>query len=130
MKISKNQLLKEIKEHCGNLSEIAKKYGLTYAAVHKRVNSDPAMSEALQEVREALVDTAQTQLRKAVEEGASWAVRFTLETWGRPRGFSKQIEVIEPTNEAQVVVYLPDNGRKRPMNGHAELAKRIAVVGE
>ncbi|MBU6238884.1 MAG: hypothetical protein KGQ51_13760 [Planctomycetes bacterium] len=114
MKISRPQLLREIRERDGNLSEIARAYGLTYNAVHKRVQGDPELSAAMLESREALVDQAQAKLGEAVRSGSAWAVKFVLETWGKSRGFTKQLEVVEqPTAKPQVVLYLPDNGRRR-----------------
>lgn len=111
MKISRTQLLREIRERDGNLSEIARAYGLTYNAVHKRVRADPVLSAAMQE---PLVDQAQAKLGEAVRAGSAWAVKFVLEIWGKGRGFTKQLEVVEqPTAKPQVVLYLPDNGRRR-----------------
>ncbi len=111
MKISKKRLLAEIHAKGGNLSEIATAHGMTYAGVLKRVKGDPQLTEALQETRESVVDLAQSQLIAAVRDGAAWAVKFTLETWGKSRGFSKQLEVVEPEQQGQVVIYIPDNGR-------------------
>lgn len=125
MKITKTVLMKEFREWDGNLSEIARRHGMTYNAVHKRVKEDPVLSATLQEVRESLVDEAQVQLGRAVREGTAWAVTFTLETCGKSRGFSKQIEVIEPPDRAKVIVPLPDNGRMRPADPSKVLANAI-----
>jgi hypothetical protein len=116
MKISRNKLLKEIRERDGNLSEIARAYGLTYNAVHKRVKGDPDLTAAMQESRDSLVDHAQAKLREAVREGSAWAVKFVLETWGKSRGFTKQLEVVEQAQTGPLVILkLPDNGRRRPV---------------
>lgn len=112
MKISKKRLLDEITAKDGNLSEIATAHKMTYAGVLKRVKEDPELAAALEETRENLVDLAQSQLVAAVREGAAWAVKFTLETWGKSRGFTKRQEEIAPEPEARVVLYLPDNGRR------------------
>lgn len=125
MKITKTVLMKEFREWDGNLSEIARRHGMTYNAVHKRVKEDPVLSATLQEVRESLVDEAEVPLGRAVREGAAWAVKFTLETWGKSRGFSKQIEVIEPPDRAKVIVSIPDNGRTRPADPSKVLANAI-----
>jgi hypothetical protein len=90
MKISKTVLIKEIRERDGNLSEIARRHGMTYNAVHKSVKEDPVLSASLQEVRESLVDEVQVQLGRAVRVGAAWAVKFTLETWGRREVFQSR----------------------------------------
>lgn len=113
MKISKSQLLKELRANHGNLSDIARRYGMSYNAVHKRVTGDRDLSEAMLEARESLVDEAQSQLAKAVQERSAWAVKFTLECWGKSRGFTRQSERTEPGITPNVVVYLPDNGRTR-----------------
>jgi hypothetical protein len=111
MKISKKTLLIEIRTKGGNLSEIAKAHNMTYAGVLKRVKEDSDLTAALQESRETLVDEAQAQLCEAVRSGSAWAVKFVLETWGKGRGFTKQLEVVDPDPKCNVVVYIPDNGR-------------------
>jgi hypothetical protein len=116
MKISRSRLLREIRERDGNLSEIARAYGLTYNAVHKRVKGDPVLTAAMQDSRENLVDQAQAKLGDAVRSGSAWAVKFVLETWGKGRGFTKQLEVVEQANKGPTVILkLPDNGRRRPV---------------
>jgi len=112
IKTSKKWLAAEIRSKDGNLSEIARAHGMTYAGVLKRVKAYPEVAEALQETRESLVDMAQAQLGSAVRNGAAWAVKFTLETWGKSRGFTKQLEVVEPEPRGKVVLYIPDNGRR------------------
>jgi len=112
MKISKKQLLAEIRTFDANLSEIAKKHAMSYAGVIKRVKSDPDLTAAMHESREALLDVAQAQLGIAVRDGAAWAVKFVLETWGKDRGFTKQIRLeTEKEPQAKVVICLPGNNR-------------------
>lgn len=90
---------------------------MTHAGVLKRVKEDPELTATLHESRESLVDEAQTKLGEAVREGSAWAVKFVLETWGKSRGFTKQLEVAEQsTTKLQVVIYLPDNGRRRAIS--------------
>ena len=112
MKISKKRLLGEIQAKGGNLSEIARAHKMTYAGVLKRVKEDSELTAALEETRENLVDLAQSQLVAAVQEGAAWAVKFTLETWGKSRGFTKHADEIKQEPQGRIVLYLPDNGRR------------------
>ena len=98
---------------------------LTYAGVLKRVKGDPRLAKALQETRESVVDLAQSQLITALRDGAAWAVKFTLEIWGKSRGFSKQLEVVQPEQQGHVVIHIPDNGRMQ--SARARTLQRYAI---
>lgn len=93
MKISKKELLEELRSCDGQVVDIAKKFGLTPRGLRKRIQENADLKEAQLEARERLVDIAQSQLGVAVRKGDAWAVKFTLETWGKERGFTKQIQV-------------------------------------
>ena len=89
---------------------------MTPEAIRLRIKKHPELQAAQIEVREALVDKAESQLRKAVDGGAAWATKFVLESWGKSRGFSRQLDVNAASVEPRGVIhlYLPDNGRNKP----------------
>lgn len=112
MKASKTQVIDAIKNYDGIVSEVARSLKMTPEAIRLRIKKYPELQAAQMEAREALVDKAESQLRKAVDGGAAWATKFVLETWGKNRGFSKLIQVdSNPENEIVTVFHYIDDGR-------------------
>ncbi len=114
MKISKNQLLNEIRMTSANLSEIAAKYDMTYGGLWKRINANETLLAEVNEARERLLDVAQSRLADAVRAGEPWALKFLLSTWGRGRGFSKTVVVESESPKGVLHFYFPDDGRDKP----------------
>jgi hypothetical protein len=112
MKVSKKELLEELRNCDGQVVDIAKKFGLTPRGLRKRIQENADLKEAQLEARERLVDIAQSQLGVAVRKGDAWAVKFTLETWGKERGFTKKLQV-DSNSGSDVVVnfHYIDDGR-------------------
>ncbi len=115
MKVQRKELLTAIQNNEGSVVEIATKFGITPRGLRKRIQENPDLKEAQLEARERLVDIAQSKLGDAVRRGDAWAVKFTLETWGKSRGFTKQIQVDSNTeNEIVTVFHYIDDGRNPP----------------
>jgi hypothetical protein len=114
MKITKAVLLQSIRESSGQISEIARRHGMTYYGVQKRIKSDPELADALEDTRETLLDIAEHQLIEAIKAGNLQAAKFYLETKGKSRGYGRHAEIIKPEPHGQVVIYIPDNGRSQP----------------
>lgn len=113
MKVSKPELLQAIRDG-GQVSELAKRFGITPRGLRKRIQENGDLRDALNESREQLVDLAQSKLGDAVREGAAWAVKFTLETWGRDRGFTRTVQVESDAPAGVMHLYFPDDGRDKP----------------
>ena len=112
MKATKTQVIETIQKYDGIVSEVARALKMTPEAIRLRIKKHPELHAAQMEAREALVDKAESQLRKAVDGGAAWATKFVLETWGKNRGFTKQIHVDSNTeNDVIVNFHYIDDGR-------------------
>ena len=111
MKATKTEVIETIQKYDGIVSEVARALGMTPEAIRLRIKKHPELQAAQLEAREALVDKAESQLRKAVDSGAAWATKFVLETWGRGRGFSRQITVENNDDKEIVVLHYIDDGR-------------------
>jgi len=86
---------------------------LTYAAkelnrsrtwISKKVNTEGHLSTAYLEGREMRVDNAETKLDKLIEDGDVNAIKFTLGTLGRRRGYGKSIEITGDANKPVAVI--------------------------
>jgi hypothetical protein len=71
----------------GTLTAMARALGVSRATAARYAQRWPDVREALAAAREALVDLAEEQLRRAVEQGDLRVVLFVLRTLGRGRGY-------------------------------------------
>ena len=112
MKATKTEVIEAIQNYDGIVSEVARSLKMTPEAIRLRIKKHPELQAAQMEAREALVDKAESQLRKAVDSGAAWATKFVLETWGKSRGFTKLIEVeSKDDNDVVYQFHYIDDGR-------------------
>lgn len=114
MKISKRQILEEIRSTGGNLSVVAKKYGMSRQGIAKRVEASQVLKAAIKSAGEELLDLAEDGLRIAVQERCPWAIRFALSTLGRDRGYAKTVNIEANDKPGVMHLYFPDDGRDRP----------------
>ena len=56
-----------------------------------RIEKEPKVKRMIAEQREDIIDMAECRLFEATSEGREWAVKFTLQTLGRKRGYSDDI---------------------------------------
>src|SRR5262249_55250546 len=75
-------------------SRAARRQGVPVRVVDAR----PAVREVALELREAMVDDAESQLYAAVLRGEPWAVRFFLLTQAKSRGYSLRAESFSMTD--------------------------------
>ena len=115
MRVSRKAFIQTLRLCDGVVSQTAKSLCISPQAVRKRLRDDTALQSIASESRESLIDLAQSKLRPLIESGDFRAIRFVLETWGRGRGFGKEIKIESVEPQARVVLYLPDNGRNPGM---------------
>jgi hypothetical protein len=113
MAVTKEKLVEVLTACDGIASEVAKRLQITPQAVRKRLREDTELKSVQLESREGLVDLAQSKLRGLVDSGDFRAVKFVLETWGRDRGFTREVKVdASHEQRGKVILMLPDNGRQ------------------
>ena len=84
----------------GNLSAVARRFGVSRASVQELVGKRPTLQRVLKDCREGMTDDAETALSKAVRGGEAWAVCFYLKCQGKARGY---VERPEPTTDTAAV---------------------------
>ncbi len=114
MKITRRQLLLAIRKTGGNLSAVARLYGMTRQGVAKRVNASPSLKRAMGSVVESTLDVAEEGLKAAIEKQSPWAIKFFLATRGRARGYAKTLSVETDEKPGIIHMYFPDDGRDKP----------------
>ena len=77
----------------GMVSVAAKSLGITRQALYNRINKSTALQELIADEREAMTDTAELALHRAIVGGEAWAVCFYLKTQGKSRGYVERQEI-------------------------------------
>jgi hypothetical protein len=86
--VLKEKLVAEaLRELRGNLSAVARKFGVTREAVRRHVADRPSLQEVVRECREAMTDDAESSLYRAIDKGEGWAVCFYLKCIAKNRGY-------------------------------------------
>ena len=92
IKLNNKDIIDAMKKTNGNLTLTAQLLGCTREGIRLRVNKYPELKAVMNESRESVIDVAEGALQRAVLNGESWAISFTLKTIGKSRGYSEKIE--------------------------------------
>lgn len=98
----------------GIMNNIAEQLGTTTPTLYQYIKKYPWINDLRQQARERFVDVAENQLAEKVEAGEDWAVKFTLTTLGRNRGYDTGNNLIIHNNTLNMNVELPEE-KKREM---------------
>jgi len=102
-KYTANQIIDELKEKHGNLSASARYLGCSRNTISRYIDTYPTVKAVYEEERETLIDFAENQLFKQVQEGNITAIIFTLKTIGKSRGYVERQEVTGANGGAIIV---------------------------
>lgn len=90
-KLRRAQVEQTLRRRLGNVSATAAELGVTRMTLYRFIERHNLMP-IIEEMRESMIDLAESALIKAVSEGHGWAVCFTLRTLGRRRGYVERTE--------------------------------------
>ncbi len=102
-KFTAPQIIDALREKHGNLSAAARFLGCDRHTVARYINLYPSVKSVADEERETLIDFAENQLFKQVQDGNITAIIFTLKTIGKHRGYVERQEVTGADGGAIVV---------------------------
>ena len=102
-KYTANQIIDALKEKHGNMSASARFLGCSRNTISRYIDTYPTVKAVYDEERETLIDFAENQLFKQVQEGNITAIIFTLKTIGKSRGYVERQEVTGANGGAIVV---------------------------
>lgn len=88
----------------------AKKLGCSHQTVYNYIDRHPTVREVYEYYDGELVDIAELALRRAVSDGAGWAVKYTLSTKGKERGYTERQEFAGVEGKPLVVVNWDSHG--------------------
>lgn len=92
-RLSDKRIINALRETRGLVAVAARKLGCSRTTIYDRIEKSPAVREALEEARDYTLDTAESSLFRAIENGEAWAVCFYLKTQGKGRGYVERQEV-------------------------------------
>lgn len=91
MKATDQELLEALQTSCGIYSRAAKSLGVSRQAVRERVENNPEIKKAVEQMQEAIADEAEHGLieliRSTNEQIRFNAVKYYLSTKGKGRGY-------------------------------------------
>lgn len=97
MAYKRELIIRAIYEAGGNITEAARIVGCApmtiYRHADKYVTVQNAIDEARRGFKNKLLDYAESELLRAVQEGKAWAIRYALSTQGRVRGYDDRSKV-------------------------------------
>ena len=111
MRVSRKAFVRTLRQCDGIASQTAKALGISPQAVRKRIREDKVLQSVADEAKESLIDLAQSKLRPLLEKGNLKAVIFVLQSWGRSRGFGKEIKIESDEKPGVIHMHFPDDGR-------------------
>ena len=97
------QMIEALREKHGNLSAAARFLGCSRNTISRYINTYSTVQAVADEERETLIDFAENQLFKQVQDGNITAIIFTLKTIGKSRGYVERQEVTGKDGGAIVV---------------------------
>jgi predicted transcriptional regulator len=97
------QMIEALREKHGNLSAAARFLGCSRNTISRYIKIYPTVKAVADEERETLIDFAENQLFKQVQEGNITAIIFTLKTIGKHRGYVERQEVTGANGGAIIV---------------------------
>ncbi|MBT6050198.1 MAG: hypothetical protein HOG49_25660 [Candidatus Scalindua sp.] len=104
-KYTTEEVIDALKECHGMQTYAAKKLGCTYKTVWQYIQDFPKIAEALVEIHESSIDTAELKLMAKIKEGDMTAIIFYLKCKGKKRGFIDRPNFVVPLpdgNETQI----------------------------
>lgn len=116
-RLKKGDVVTAIQQAKGYVSKAADLLGVTTQTIYNYSSKYPDVAEAIQESRESRHDYVESKLFSRIQKEDTTAIIFYLKTQAKQRGWVERQEVTGrdggpmESASAQVVVYIPDNGR-------------------
>jgi len=85
--------VKAYKASAGNMAQACKKAKIARSTAYGWINSDYELKELILEVKESLIDTAESMLMKNINNGKEASIFFFLKTQAQHRGYIEKQQV-------------------------------------
>lgn len=102
-RVSDARIIEALKASKGLVSPAAKKLGISRETIHKRIREHPKVKQAVIDAREEILDLAEAQLLKSINQGEIKSIHYILDRLGGSRGYC-------PRSEVQTEISGPNGG--------------------
>jgi hypothetical protein len=106
-KKKKEEFLKVFDKSAGNISLTCKVLKISRETFYRWCREDKKFKKEADEIRESLIDFAESQLLKKIKNEDLGAIIFFLKTKGKSRGYTEKQEIEHSGAESQIHIYLP-----------------------
>ena len=104
--MKKQDLVDATHKYNGNISAIARAFGITRSAIYDYIEKRPELKDIIQDERESILDDAESELFKQAKRGNLSALIFFLKTQGKKRGYVERSEITGSEGAAIRVEYI------------------------
>lgn len=116
-KVSRKRLREAIQLKRGNVSGICSELNISRQTFYNYKNMDDQIDGWVRDARESIVDLAESQLLRHISEvndglGDFRAIQFTLQTFGKDRGWSTRTEITGADGASLFGIELPEDVRE------------------
>ena len=110
--LNADTVIKKIHEVKGNLSMVARSFGMSRQTLYTYIKSKPTVQAAVDEARETMIDNVESALYSAALNGEAWAVCFFLKTQGKSRGYVERQELTGAGGGALIINWDSDADKR------------------
>ena len=109
----KNRVLSEevigeaLRKSAGIQSHAGKALGISQSAVSQRISGSEYLQNIYSEIREEILDLAESKLLEKLNSGHMTAIIFLLKCLGKSRGYTEKTEVAVSQNQGNGVLLVP-----------------------
>lgn len=104
---NKQKFLKALVNCLGIVSDAAIQANMSRAIHYEWLKSDEEYAKSFDEIKDAQLDFAETQLMKGMKSGNPQLISFYLRTKGKQRGYMEEKAMIEMDKVERAVITLP-----------------------
>lgn len=119
VKISSEELTCALTKCHGNIKKTAELLNRNYLSVYRYIKKNPEISKIMKLLKEREIDFVEDELMKLIKAGDRTAIIFYLQTKGKERGWSKDIDKgreVKPIIVKFVPCFGPNQGKEVPLN--------------
>ena len=96
---TQQKVLKALELQTGNVSAACKAVNVGRSTFYAMLKKNPLFAAAVLDIREGIIDWAESKLYQAIDEGNITALIFFLKCHGKERGWIEKPDRIKPQND-------------------------------
>jgi len=93
-KRTKEEVIQAVRATRGGVYQAARNLGVHASVLYDYAKRWPEILDVIREERGLLIDTAESKLHEAVNNGEAWAICFFLKTQGKSRGYVEKTQFV------------------------------------